>query len=91
MEKLTIIKPLDEVTEEELLRYIGHNFHIICKCNCDIFVGTGKYRNDDFVLLEDSDDKMTNVYGFTCPKCKKKYRIMAKDLRVLHVTNETQY
>lgn len=90
MEKLTIIKPLDEITEEELLRYMNNNVHIICNCNCNIFVGIGKIRNDNFMLLENNDDKMTNVYGFTCPRCKKMYRIMAKDLKILHVTDKTQ-
>lgn len=90
MEKLTIIKPLDEITEEELLRYANNNAHIICKCNCNIFVGIGENRNDNFILLENNDDTMTNVYGFVCPRCKKMYRIIAKDIRVLHVTNETR-
>lgn len=90
MEKITIIKPLDETTEEEIIRYMDNNVHIICKCNCNIFVGIGKNRNDNFILLENNDDKMTNVYGFVCPRCKKMYRILAKDLRKLHIINKTQ-
>lgn len=88
MENETIIKPLKNITKKEYIKHIKRNhdnIHIQCKCGCDIFIVIGKIRNDNFLLLEeDINNHMNDIYGFRCPECKNRYRIMAYNMRILH-------